>query len=234
MSIDIVLSSGFLAFARQAGFLAAVEQSGIDVDGVCGTSSGALAGSLWAAGVPSETIAERLSERAPIWSARLHLQPWRGLLSLRHVVKQLRDWLPATFEELPRPFAVGVRAPDGSATLLDSGPLPEAVAASCAIPGVFAPIQVMGVGYQDGGVVDRTGLSSWESLRGERPTLLHLVQRSAKGVEPEGQMPQRVQIVRTARSGASLWNLGDFSGQMEQARRSTSDVLGSWRPGRTS
>ena len=43
---DLVLSSGFLAFARQAGFLEAVEQLGLAVDGVCGTSSGALAGAL--------------------------------------------------------------------------------------------------------------------------------------------------------------------------------------------
>ena len=50
MGFDLVLSSGFLAFARHVGVLRAVERSGQDVTGVCRTSSGALVGALWAAG----------------------------------------------------------------------------------------------------------------------------------------------------------------------------------------
>ena len=49
--MDLVLSSGFLAFARHAGFLRAVEQLELPVEGLCGTSSGALSGALWAAAV---------------------------------------------------------------------------------------------------------------------------------------------------------------------------------------
>ncbi len=47
---DLVLSSGFLAFAYHAGFLEAVAEAGISVRGVMGTSSGALSGSLYCAG----------------------------------------------------------------------------------------------------------------------------------------------------------------------------------------
>lgn len=54
---DLVLSSGFLAFAYHAGFLEAVSDAGITVRGVMGTSSGALAGSLFCAGYsPLEVI----------------------------------------------------------------------------------------------------------------------------------------------------------------------------------
>lgn len=45
-----MLSSGFLAFAGHSGFLQAVEDSGVKVAGVMGTSAGALAGSLYCAG----------------------------------------------------------------------------------------------------------------------------------------------------------------------------------------
>ena len=228
MAVDLVLSSGFLAFARQAGFLRAVEESGLQVDGVCGTSSGALAGSLWASGASADVIAERLSEKAPIRSLRLSHQPWRGLFSLAPVIAQLREWLPPTFEELSRPFAVGVRAPDGSARLLSTGPLPEAVAASCAIPGVFTPVSVSGVPYQDGGVVDRTGLQAWVSHRGVRPTILHLVQATADGVEPPAALLEGVCVVRTPRSGARLWNLGDFEAQRSQAQELTTSMLTTW------
>ena len=41
-------------------------------------------------------------------------------------------------------FAVGVVSADGVYRLIDSGPLPEAVAASAAIPFVFEPLQIPG------------------------------------------------------------------------------------------
>jgi predicted acylesterase/phospholipase RssA len=47
---DLVLSSGFLAFANHCGFLQAVDDVGLPVNGIMGTSAGALIGSLYAAG----------------------------------------------------------------------------------------------------------------------------------------------------------------------------------------
>jgi len=142
MTLDLVLSSGFLAFARQAGFLQAVEEAGIAVDGVCGTSSGALAGALWAAGMPAAAIAAECAARRPIAWMRPNPAIWRGLFTTGPVIERLRALLPPTFEDLKRPFGVGVIDGDGRSLLLTSGPLPEAVAASCAIPWVFAPVEV--------------------------------------------------------------------------------------------
>lgn len=48
------------------------------------------------------------------------------------------------FEELDREFSVGVVTADGRHLLIDSGPLPEAVAASAAIPYVFQAVDVPG------------------------------------------------------------------------------------------
>jgi predicted acylesterase/phospholipase RssA len=181
---DVVLSSGFLAFAPHSGFLQAVEDSGVSVGGVMGTSAGALAGSLWCAGYPPEEVsrvlstdserclpmgsngagmpqctgnesrharlpyrqvARELSRVPPVQLLRPCWQPWRGgFISLEAVVERLRQLLPPTFEELEREFAVGVVTRSGRHVLLDSGPLPEAVAASAAIPVIFAPVDVPG------------------------------------------------------------------------------------------
>ena len=76
---------------------------------------------------------------------RPNLQPWKGgVLSLDPTVERLRQLLPATFEELPIPLAVGVVDKTGKHTLVRSGPLPEAVAASAAIPMIFAAVDVPG------------------------------------------------------------------------------------------
>lgn len=221
---DLVLSSGFLAFARQAGFLAAVEEAGLPVDGVCGTSSGALAGALWASGLPAAAVAEELSRRQPWQLMGWNPAFWRGLFSMRAVIEILDDLLPETFAELPRPFAVGVRLPDGRHGLVTEGPLAPAVAASCAMPGVFAPVPLSVGPCQDGGAVDRVGLGPWRAWRGPaRPTLVHHVDRTA-GAEVDLD-PAGAVVVRTPRSGARFWDLGDFDGQLEEARQRTAEAL---------
>jgi predicted acylesterase/phospholipase RssA len=142
-AFDLVLSSGFLAFALHTGFLKAVEESGVPVAGIMGTSAGALAGSLFAAGYSAERVAKELSAVPPIQLLRPCWEPWRGgVLSMDAVVERLRDLLPPTFEDLERDFAVGVVDSHGNHVLIDRGPLPEAVVASAAIPFVFAAVDV--------------------------------------------------------------------------------------------
>ena len=213
---DLVLSSGFLAFARQVGFLGAIEEAGIAVGGICGTSSGALAGALWAAGVPAKHIGDLLKEPAPLRRVGLSRTPWRGLLDMAPAISILEDYLPERFEDLARPFSVCVMNPAGEAELLSKGDLRAAVMASCAIPWLFAPVEIRGIRYRDGGVVDRTGLGPWRRLRPNHPVILHLVERTHGGADQA--MGQRVTIVRSPRSGARLWNLGPFDHQVTETR----------------
>jgi predicted acylesterase/phospholipase RssA len=220
---DLVLSSGFLAFARQAGVLAAIEAVGPPIDGVCGTSSGALAGALWASGLPAAEVAVELSRRQPWQLMRVHGAFWRGLFSMGEVIDLLTELLPPTFADLDRPFAVGVRLPDGTHGLVHDGPLAPAVAASCAMPGVFAPVELAPGPCQDGGAVDRVGLDAWRRWRGARPTVVHQVDRTA-GADVSLDLAQ-VTLIRTPRSGARFWDLGDFEGQRAEAEALASAAL---------
>lgn len=216
MTTDLVLSSGFLAFARHVGVLSAIEQRGVAVDGICGTSSGSLTGALWAAGHSADTIARELSAQRPLAFVRPSGRPWRGLLEPTGMLAKLRAMLPSRFEDLERPFAVGVMDEQGRHHLIRSGPLPEAVAASCAIPRLFQPVALAGVRYRDGAFVDRLGLVPWRALRGEVRVIAHVVERSS-GADVEAGL-EGATVIRTPRSGASLWSLGDFQGQVEEAR----------------
>jgi NTE family protein len=225
---DLVLSSGFLAFARQAGFLAAVERSGVKVTGVCGTSSGALASSLWLSGLSAEQVAYELSVRLPFRYLRPSPTPWRGACSLQALVRHLRNFLPPTFADLPVPFGIGTMTPDGQPLLLTEGPLAEAVVASCSIPGIFSPTPVAGRLLQDGGVVDRLFLDAWLAHRGNPRALVHIVDRS-QGAEAESEALARLPVVRTPRSRARFWNLGDFRAQLDEARALAAPVLAGLR-----
>ncbi len=220
---DVLLSSGFLAFARHTGFLAAVEAAGLDVDAVTGTSSGAVVGALWAAGHDHARIAAELGQHRPIDFFRVHRRPWRGLVSLEALIAWLRPLLPARFEDLPRPFAVGVVAAGQGHRLLRAGPLPEAVAASCAIPGIFAAVDVDGLRCSDGGAADRLGLAAFRAWRPDTEVVAHQVARSHGRDQPFDD--PGCWRVETPRSGAKFWDLGDFVGQIDETRATVAAAL---------
>ncbi len=221
--MDLLLSSGFLAFGRQAGFLQGVEDAGLEVDAVVGTSSGALAGALWCAGFRAREVLAELASAPPLLRLAPAWPPWRGLLSMGPVLRRMERLLPPTFADLPRPFAVGVMTPDGRHRLVHDGPLAPAVAASAAIPRLFRPVPVEGVPCADGAFVDRVGAAAWCRWRPGRQGLVHLVERTG-GVPVEG-LPDDLLVVRTPRSGARLWRLGDVEARFEEARVLTTRVL---------
>lgn len=224
--LDLLLSSGFLAFARHVGVIAAIEGAGVRIGAVTGTSSGALIGALYCAGWSAGQMVERLAPFRPIELMRPSPRPWVGLCSLSAFEQKLRQWLPRDFSELRHPLAVGVAALDGSHHLLHSGPLPESVAASCAVPVVFEPVSVLGRPYRDGGSRDRLGLAAHRNLRGEGPRIVHLVDRSMGAVD--GDAPEAAVLIRTPRSGASFLSLGDFRGHVESARVLAEASLRAW------
>lgn len=218
-----MLSSGFLAFARHIGFLGALEERGLEPEAVVGTSSGSMVGALWLAGLSREALAEELGAAAPLARLSLSSRPWRGLFDMRPVIQRLEAKLPPRIEDLPRPFAVGVMDRSGAHRLLTSGPLAPAIAASCAMPKVFSPVSVDGVPFQDGGAADRLGLDAWRAWRSGRSAVAHWVERTA-GIEVKTQL-EGVFVVRSPRSGARLWSLGDFRGQLEESRRVAAEQL---------
>ena len=219
MRRDLILSSGFLAFARHVGFLRAVEEAELATDAVCGTSSGALVAALWAAGMPAQSIGAELSAHPPIRWMRPSLKPWRGLVRIQPVIERLRQLLPATFAELRRPLGLGAMDRDRAHHLITDGPLPEAVAASCAIPIVFQPVRLGGRRLWDGGAIDRLGLEGWRRWRPGRSALVHWVE-GTRGKEPASGL-DGLEIVRTPPSGASFISLGEFDAQVEEARALT-------------
>jgi len=238
--VDVVLSSGFLCFSRHAGFLDALEQSNLRVGAYVGTSSGALAASMSAAGATAEAVAEELSRTRPLASCRSSATFWRGAFSTRALRKRMRRVLPATFEELGKPLGVGVydRA-TGEPRLVTSGDLPAAVAASCAVPGLFAPVRLAdGALYLDGGKVDarcqtgrvvwgathsirtqidRTFLALHKCWRPDQRAVCHLVKDDGVDLIRRDGVIDGVYVVKTPRAAARLWSLGDFEGERSEA-----------------
>mmetsp|Transcript_46090 Transcript_46090/g.96790 ORF Transcript_46090/g.96790 Transcript_46090/m.96790 type:complete len:314 (-) Transcript_46090:2340-3281(-) len=239
-AFDVILSSGFLCFSRHAGFAAALEDLNLlsRVGRYVGTSSGALAASMLAAGLSADRVATELSAKRPILQVRPSSRFWRGPLSTKSLQKRLKTILPETFEELPTPLAVGVYdVKTREARLVSSGPLVPAVAASCAVPSIFAPVR-LGEDqrlHADGGAIDRTFVRGWRDWEmadgaagGGRRALVHLISSQEDGVYSErdgipgdGDREDLIDIVHSPRTEGGLFSLGDFEGE----RRNTQTVV---------
>lgn len=158
----LALGAGFFGFFAHTGVLRALEEAGVPRPRrVVGVSAGALAGGLWASGMPAcEIEAELVRLRRPdFWDPGL---PLGGLLRGDKFAARLHALLDARgvaqVEDCPTPFATVVYELAGRRTrVLERGRLAPAIQASCTVPLMFRPLRHEGRLLVDGGVGDRDG-----------------------------------------------------------------------------
>jgi NTE family protein len=147
----LALSGGGAHAASHAGVLKALEEAGITPAGLVGVSGGALVAAAWSGGADLDTLVEQASRLHP-W---MWVRGWGGgLLSGSKLGNLIDEFIPvASFEQLRVPVRVLATDVDsGEPALFASGPLRDAVRASCSFPGVFPPMVVEGRRLYDGGV----------------------------------------------------------------------------------
>ncbi len=152
--------------ATQVGMLRALLAADITPDLVVGTSIGAVNGAFIAADPTAKGVA-RLEElwRDVVRSGEMNENPVRQAARLAkhrtHVMR--RGLIPdlvhrhlgvQDIDDLGVPFqCVAAEIESSASRWFTSGPIAPAVAASCAVPGLFAPVEIDGAHYFDGGLV---------------------------------------------------------------------------------
>ena len=169
----LALSGGGGHAASHAGVLKVLEQEGIPVAGMAGVSGGALVAAAWAGGADLEKLVEHASRLHP-W---MWVRGWGGgLLSGSKLGAMIDEFLPEpTFEGLRVPLRVRVTDVDsGAPVVLQSGPLRDAVRASCSFPGVFPPMVLDGRRVYDGGVSEVVPVRLAREMAGENGLVVAL------------------------------------------------------------
>lgn len=151
--VGLSLSGGAVRGIAHVGVIQTLEEHGIPIDIVAGTSAGAFAGVFVAAGLPAKKMAtmSRMLDWSKISSMNLG---GLGILKGANMARFIHDVLgDVRIEDLPRAFAaMAVGLQSGRLVAFTEGPVAPAVMASTAIPGVFAPVDIGGELYVDGGV----------------------------------------------------------------------------------
>lgn len=173
MTTAFVLSGGGSLGAVQVGMLQALADQGVSPDLLVGTSAGALNAAYVAGRGFTRRTADDLAQA---WRQMEHgrlfqPQPRRALLALMGKRSSLfsDDGLAdlvhrhlgfARLEETAIPLRiVACDLLSGTEVTLDRGPAHAAILASCAIPGVFPPVEIDGRLLVDGALANNTAIS---------------------------------------------------------------------------
>ena len=152
--IGLALGGGAARGFAQIGVIQVLEENGIKVDLVAGTSAGSLVASLYASGKTGkemQALADNMDEGAITdWSF-----PLRGLIRGEALARFIRDKTGGrAIEQMALPLGiVATDLSDGSSILFRSGDTGTAVRASSAVPAVFQPVRIGQREYVDGGLV---------------------------------------------------------------------------------
>ena len=150
-AIGIALGGGFARGIAHIGVLKVLEEEGIPVRMVAGTSVGAIMGAAYCSGLTIAELEEIAHQVRFTTFARWTLSRY-GFASNDRMVPFLRQTLKVqTFEELRIPL--GVTATDfntGKGAIFSSGSIIDPVRASCAYPGMFLPVEIRGRWLVDG------------------------------------------------------------------------------------
>ena len=151
--VGLVLSGGGARGFAHIGVLRVLEEAGIEVDVVAGTSLGAILGALYAHGYRAEDL--HLLATTLKWRDIIDLSLQGGLIKGEKLANWLATYLPPTFEELARPLAVTTTdVESGEEVILVEGDLISAVRASSCFPGAFEPVEIGGRTLADGGIIN--------------------------------------------------------------------------------
>ena len=168
--IGLALGGGAARGFAHVGVIQVLEEAGIKVDLVVGTSAGSLVAAIYASGkngTQLQQVSEAMEEAMLTdWTLPLFNRGMlRGEAMARYVNTQVAGKL---IEAMPLPL--GIVATDlnsGEAILFRRGDTGFAVRASSAVPSVFQPVKISGREYVDGGLVSPVPVRSARQMGAE-------------------------------------------------------------------
>jgi len=182
--VGVALGGGFARGLAHIGVFKVLEEEGIPVDFIAGTSVGSVIGAAYASGISAKELEEvaalvRFKDFSRWTFSRF------GLFSNDKMAVFLRKVLRCkTFEELRIPLAVA--ATDiitGEPAIFTKGDLIDPVRASCAYPGMFHPVKINGQLLVDGLLAHSVPAMPLRDMGAERVISVHL---AAHWVKPGG------------------------------------------------
>ena len=174
-TIGVALGGGFARGMAHIGVLKVLEEEGIPVRVIAGTSVGALIGACYCSGLSIEEL-EKVAHSVRFTTfARWTVSRYGFASNDRMVAFLTRTLKCKTFDELRIPL--GVTATDfktGEGVVFHSGTIIDPIRASCAYPGMFLPVNIRGRWLVDGMLSHPVPTSPLHEMGADRVIAVHL------------------------------------------------------------
>jgi NTE family protein len=154
-AVGLALGGGFARGLAHLGVLRAMEELGIPVDLIGGSSMGAMVGAMWALGWDPAQIAERTTQsfRESFDDMTLPFLSFKGGGNHSRVIRGFFG--DTQIDDLRMPyFCISTNLNRAEVKVHSSGALADAVLASTRAPGIFPPVVMDGELHVDGGLIN--------------------------------------------------------------------------------
>lgn len=191
-TLGLALGSGGGRGIAHIGILVALEEAGIKPNFISGCSMGAVVGGCYAAGMSAHEIRDialRLKVR-DIVDLGPSLVSRMALLRSKKVEELLHEYLgDLRIEDMPVPFScVATDLISGKLHVFNEGIAELAVQASCAIPGVFRPVEHDNMLLVDGGCLCRVPVKSVKDMGADVVVAVDVLSNVSEPVEKVGNI----------------------------------------------
>jgi len=184
-AIGVALGGGFARGIAHIGILKVLEEEGIPVRMVAGTSVGALIGAAYCSGLTIAELEEVAHKVRFTTFVRWTLSRFGFASNDRMVSFLARTLKVQKFEELRIPL--GVTATDfhtGEGAVFRTGSIIDPVRASCAYPGMFLPVEIGGRWLVDGMLSNPVPTRPLREMGAERVLAVQLKGQRSKTTAP--------------------------------------------------
>lgn len=175
-TIGLVLGSGSARGWAHIGVIRALADLGIEPDFICGSSIGALVGAAYASG--NLDALEQWVRALTFWDVvrLMDIKLEGGLIQGASLMASFHDKInDIDIMHTQIPFAaVATDLSSGQEVWLQEGPLPTAVRAAIALPGLFSPERFDGRWLVDGGLVNPVPISLCRAMGADRIIAVNL------------------------------------------------------------
>ena len=175
--LALALGGGVARGWSHIGVLQGLEEAGLPIKMIAGTSIGALVGACYLAGkLPElEEFARSLTPRRILGFLDISLRG-TGLISGIKLAERMAEHLgDVRLEDLERPMVcVATQINTGHEIWLRKGPIIDAIRASYALPGIFEPVQIGHRTLVDGALVNPVPVSVCRAFEADAVVAVNL------------------------------------------------------------
>jgi len=167
--IGLVLGGGGARGLAHIGVLKVLEQEGIKIDMVAGTSMGALIAACYALGLDLKALEKEATSftKGKAFAKLIDIgASKKSIIKGKKIYRYICDLIgKAKFSDTKIPLnIIATDLANGEEVILSQGSIIQAIQASISVPGIFPPVKIGDKYLIDGGVVNPTPIDTMEKM----------------------------------------------------------------------